>query len=252
MARPYCELVDVKRLLRTAAKKVKTSEAYRDLGYDTNNSGTVRLTAVSFLDSYVGVERFEIIFQADSTNFEVTGEDIGYLGSGNIGSEFSCQYFTISPLQWEGTPEEGDIVYFVSNSNISVDDANEFILDQSIYINNYIGKTFGDTTNLEWEEDLGAEQPEILKYACTYRSAFYIFISVYAGAELDGSPVTQWRSTAESAIKLYIANRDNEGIQSVPRWKSRQILANTLGVDGSPYDKEYLTDLVEEDRTYNR
>jgi len=251
MARPYCILADVQRLLRTAAKKVKTSEAYRDLGYDTSNDGTVRLLAVSLLDSYLGVERFEVTF-SDSTNFEVTGEDIGFLGSGDMFSEFECSYFTISPSQWQGVPTDGDIVYFVSNSNISVDDAELFILDQSVYINNYIGKTFGDTTNLEWEQDLNADQPEILKYACTYRTAYYIFISVYAGVEIDGNPVAQWKSTAESAIKLYISNRDNEKIQGLPRWKSRHALANTLGIDGSPLEAEYVSDLTEEDRSYNR
>jgi len=251
MARAYCTLAEVTRILRVAAKKVRTSEAYRDLGYNRDNGGTVRLTAVTFLDSYVGAERFEVTF-SDATNYEVNGEDIGYLGEGQIDQDFSCSYFSISTDQWSGTPVADDRVHFISCSNVSTDDATAFIAGVSKWVNNQLGVAYGDSSNIPWESDLSVSIPEALNYAASYRSAYEIFSSVFAGADLDESPVEKWNRIAEDTVERFIKWKEEEGVESAPRWKSREIFFDELGVDGVGKGAMDVTSDTEDDESYDR
>jgi len=233
MARAYCTLDQVKRLLRTANKKIRTSEAYKELGYDQSNTGTVRLSSVTFLDSYSGHERFTVTF-SDSTNFEVSGEDTGYLGTGSIGSTFSCSFFTIAPSSWSGVPQASDLVFFISDSDVSVDDANAFIVDASNFINNRLGEIFGDSTNIPWEADLTVRIPGGLEFAAIRLSAYYIYTSALAGTIFDQeAPVeVAWHIEAEKAIDAFLEWYNKESKTGAPRWRSRTTLFNKVGIDG--------------------
>ena len=251
MARPYCTIEDVRRILRTATKKVRTSESYRELNYDRNNTGTVRLTAVDFLDSYAGTERFELEF-SDSLNFEAVGEETGYLGAGDMSSTFVCTKFTVSPSYWRGTPVTGDIVFFTSDSNISVNDANGFIDGVGAWINNGLGAAYGDTTNIPWEADYGIAVPDALKYVAEYRAACEIFRSVYAGSELDESPVETWCGSAGKTLAEFVDWKETDGAQSSPRWISRDTFAKNLGVAGEGDGVMDVTVDSEKDESYTR
>ena len=232
MARAYCTATQVKRLLRTATKKVKTSESYRDLSYNSDNSGSIRLGAVSFLDSYVGDERFDITF-SDATSFEVVGETIGNLGTGTRNATFSCAYFTIASSDWTGVAQANDIVYFISNSNISNDDVDGFIDDATNYINNRLGVVFGDSTNIPWEADLTIAIPGGLQFAAIRLTAYDIFSSILAGEDIDQeSPVYEWLRRAEKAIDDFILWYQKEGFTGTARWRSREVLFKDLGIDG--------------------
>jgi len=251
MARAYCTLDEVKRVLRTAAKKVRTSEAYRNLDYNRDNSGDVRLKAITLLDSYVGSERFEIEF-SDSTSFEVTGEDAGFLGTGSMLSDFSCSYFTISPSQWQGAALSGDRVSFITNSNISTDDATQFVNGVAKWINNQLGVPYADSTNIPWEADLTVAIPDPLNYAAIYRSAYEIFSSIFAGAELENTPVTEWKNIADNAVNKYVQWYEEEQTESTPRWMSREIFFDELGITNVGKGLMNVRTDSEKDKGYTR
>ena len=245
MARAYCTSDQVKRLLRTATKKVKSSESYRDLSYNSGNSGTVRLSAVTFLDSYVGDERFDITF-SDSTAFEVVGENIGNLGSGTVGEAFTCAYFTIAIASWSGVAQADDVVYFISNSNISNDDIDDFILDSSNYINNRLGVLWGDSTNIPWEADLAVVIPGGLEFAAIRLTAYDIFSAILAGEDIDQeSPVYDWYVRAEKAIDDFILWYQNEGFTGTARWRSRPTIFKEIGISG--YDTQNYSEEINTD-----
>lgn len=251
MARAYCTLDEVKRVLRTAAKKVRTSEAYRNLDYNRDNNGSVRLKGVTILDSYVGSERFEIEF-SDTTNFEVTGEEAGFLGTGSMLSDFTCSYFTISPSQWQGVASAGDRVSFITNSNISTDDATAFVNGVSKWINNQLGVPYADSTNIPWEADLAISIPDPLNYAAIYRSAYEIFSSIFAGAELDDTPVAEWKRIADEVVSKYVQWYEEEQTESSPRWMSREIFYDELGISGVGKGLMNVRTDSEKDKEYTR
>ena len=242
MAVDYCTADQVKRLLRTATKKVRASESYRELGYNSGNQGTVRLADVTFEDDYVGIERFEITF-SDATNFEVVGETSGYLGSGSIGVDFICDYFYIEPDDWTGVAQDSDVVYFVSDSNVSNDDIDGYIEDSSNYINNRLGIVFGDSTNIPWEEDWSLEIPGGLVFAAIRLTAHDIFSSVLAGENIDQeSPVYDWYRRGEKAIDDFIAWYQLEGIVGLPQWRTVDAIFKEIGIYG--YDPQNFSEEI--------
>jgi hypothetical protein len=251
MARAYCTLDQVKRLLRTAYKKVKTSEAYKNLGWNSDNTGTVRLTAITFKSSYVGSERFTITF-SDSTSFEVIGDEIGYLGAGTTNALFDCSYFTIGTGNWTGTPDSGDSVYFESNSNISTDDANDFIEDACNFIRNKLGFIFSDSTNIPWEADLSVPVPDGIEFAAIRFAAYDIYASVIAGMEIDQeAPVVMWYKLAMDALVAFIKWWEKEEQIGAPQWRSRDLVVGTqIGIDGEGETDRQVD--VEEDTVKNR
>ena len=146
MARTYCDIDQVKRLLRTGGTreaKVRFSEAYRDLKPDEDNRGNVSLSGLAFSDAWAGHEDFTFEF-TDSTSFDVVGNVVGALGNGTIQASFiSADRFTVVASNWEGVAEIGDKWYISSISDISNDDGDEFITDNSKRINGMLEKTFG-------------------------------------------------------------------------------------------------------------
>jgi len=253
MARAYCTLEDVRRLLRTANKKIKFSEAYQELGYNSGNTGTVRLSDVSFVDSYAGHERYTLTF-SDSTSFEVNGEESGYLGIGGRGSTFTCNHFSIAPSFWSGTPDADDSVFFISDSNVSVDDAEAFIGDASDYIRNRLGEVFGDSTNIPWEADLTIQIPSGIKFAATRLAAYYIYTACLAGTIFDQqAPVeVAWHEEAEKALDAFINWYEKESQVGSPRWRSRDTLFNKLGINGIEEGEIDLDADVTDDEGFTR
>lgn len=202
------------------------------MSYNSANTGSIRLGSVDFLDSYVGDERFDITF-SDATSFDVVGEITGNLGAGTRDSDFSCAYFTIASSEWTGIAQSGDVVYFISNSNISNDDLEGFIDDATNYINNRLGVVFGDSTNIPWEIDYAVDIPGGLQFAAIRLSAYDVFSSVLAGEDIDNeSPVYEWLKRAEKAIDDFILWYQKEGFTGVARWRSREVLFKDLGIEG--------------------
>jgi hypothetical protein len=229
--------------------------------YNAVNNGSIRLGGATFLDSYVGHERFEISF-SNSLNFEVSGEDVGYIGIGTNDEEFSCQFFSISPSDWSGIAQQGDTVFFTSNSDVSVNDATAFIDDAGNYIENRLGTLFGDSTNIPWNEDPTIQIPGGLGFAAIRLAAYYIYTAAIAGTIIDQeAPVeVAWNRAAEKAIDAFIEWYRSEAQISSPRWRSRGTLFDQLGISGvdetdtgrsGEIDLNSPTD-IKQDKSYRR
>lgn len=252
MARVYCNLDQVKRLLRTGGTreaKVRFSDAYRDLKSDEDNSGNISLSGIAFDDAWAGHEDFTFEF-TDSTSFDVVGNVVGSLGNGTIQSSFiSEDRFTVSPNSWEGIAGVGDKWYISSISDISNDDGNDFIGDNSKRINAQLEKAFGSLSNVDFYASPSVSIPDAVEFACIRYTAYDIWNSIYSGQIPPGeeSPVEMWKKAANEVMDAY-----TYGHGSGPRWKSRDSLVTELGVEGvgdgvieidnltDPANKDYL------------
>jgi hypothetical protein len=233
-SRTYCDLDDVKRLLRTLSKresKIRFSDAYKGLETDNSNQGNVKLSGVNFLLSYYGHETFTMTY-TDSTSFDVISDVAGDLPSGTrVATYTATDRFKIPTSKWSGTSEVGDICYITSNSDISDDDGDGFILDASRYINGFLLSVSGSESNIDFINDPSVDIPDAIVYACIRYTAYEIFHSVYAGMSIDeDSPVYMWKKMADESIKQFMLGGGGGG--SGPRWRARESLITELGVEG--------------------
>ncbi len=245
----YCSLSDVKRLLSTQEKKVKFSSAYRRLEWNTNNNGTIRLTGFAISDSYQGQERFTIVF-SDSSNFTLTGDEIGLLGDGDLNQTFISNdgSFTITSANWSGAAQADDEVSFETTSNLSDDAAILFMQDAMYRTNGHLRGTYGDTTNVTWYDD-SVDIPHEVELANIMLSACYIFQAVFVGVNLEESPVNYWCDEGEKILTNHVAAiGDRKGL---PHWRSRTAHILETGIIGVESGIKDSTD-VEDDTSYNR
>ena len=231
MSRIYCSLDDVKRLLRSISNKeskIRFSSAYRDLKVDSNNTGTVSLTGVSFYDSFAEHETYTFLF-SDSSSFEVEGDVVGYLGSGLTTEEFiAASRFSIPAQNWNGIADDEDKVYLTSASDISNDDGHQFIVDATKRINAKLEKKYGQLDNLTYYDSTSAVLPDSISFACIRYAAYDIFNSVFAGMSGDDkSPVEVWKVDAEETLSEYIVSHGRG-----PVWRSRPLRVDEIGVPG--------------------
>ena len=250
MARLYCNLDQVKRLLRaggTREAKVRFSDAYRDLKSDESNQGNITLSGVAFSDTWAGHEDFTFEFM-DSTSFDVVGNVVGSLGNGTIQSNFvSADRFTVASVIWGNIAEVGDKWYISSISDISDDDGDSFIEDNSKRINAKLEKVFGSLSSVDFCASPSVAIPDAVEFACIRYTAYDIWNSIYSGQIPPGedSPVEIWKNAADEAINNY-----TYGHGSGPRWRSRDSLVTELGVEGvgdGTIDIDNLTNATNKD-----
>lgn len=232
MARLYCNIDQVKRLLRTGGTreaKVRFSDAYRDLKSDEDNQGEISLSGVDFSSAWAGHEDFTFEF-TDSTTFDVVGNVVGSLGSGTVQLPFvSTDRFTVSIDKWGGVAEVGDKWYISSISDISDDDGDEFITDNCKRINAMLERIFGSLSSIDFYSDPSIAIPDAVEFACIRYTAYDIWNSIYSGQIPPGedSPVEIWKKAADDAMGNY-----TYGHGSGPRWRARDSLITELGVKG--------------------
>jgi len=247
--RVYCELEDVKRLLRTKGvreSRVRFSSSYKELKENSSNNGSISLSGVSFLDSFASHETFSFTF-TDTTSFDVTGDMTGTIGSGTVIEIFtSVGKFTVPVANWSGSAQSGDICYITSNSDVSEDDGHEFIVDATRFINSKLQRAFGSLSKLSFTDSTSVEVPDGVVYACIRYTAYEIFNSVFAPSSTDEiSPVERWKTMADEALGTYL-----EGTGDGPRWRARSSLITELGVEGvgeGVIDIEIVTDATNKD-----
>jgi len=232
MSRIYCEITDVKRLLRSVANresKIRFSDAYRDLKADSGNTGTIALSGVTFVDVYAEHETFTFEF-TDSTSFDVSGDVVGNIGSGNRFDAFIAEErFSVPVANWSGAALEGDKYYITSASDVSEDDGHEYIVDATRRINSRLERIFGTLDNVSYYDSTNVELPQAVEFACIRYTAYDIFNSVYAGIAPPGedSPVEGWKVSAEDTLGEYLS-----GHGKGPIWKSREARVEEIGVEG--------------------
>jgi len=230
MSQIYCELTDVKRLLRSVSNresKIRFSSAYRDLKANPSNTGTITLAGVSFEDSFAEHETYTFEF-TDSTSFDVSGDVVGNLGSGNRFSEFTAEdKFSVPVANWSGAALDGDKCYITAASDVSNDDGHEYIVDATRRINAHLERIFGTLDNVAYYDSTSEELPQAIQFACIRYAAYDIFNSVYAGIAPEGeSPVEGWKNSAEDTLEAYLSGHGRG-----PIWKSRVSLITELGVE---------------------
>ena len=230
MARAYCSLDDVKRILRTTSSResrVRFSSSYRDLKRDLNNSGNITLSKVAFVSSYSGHETFTFAF-TDSTSFEVSGDVVGFLKNGNIQEALRIgEYFSVLAANWSGFAVAGDKIYITSNSDISDDDGEQFIIDASKIIDSELERRYGDLSKIPFILDISLEIPGTISYACSRFAAYEIFISLFSGLIERNSSASRWKNDAEENLRAYLKSKG-----AGPMWRSRASLITEVGVSG--------------------
>lgn len=88
----------------------------------TSAAGTYSLSNMPAVDSIGGIEQNWTITFTSSTAFSCTGDTVGSVGTGNVGSSFqptnpsfSKPYFVIPAAAWGGTYQAGDTVTFTTH-----------------------------------------------------------------------------------------------------------------------------------------
>jgi len=231
LSRIYCEIEDVKRLLRSLRNresKIRFSEAYRDLKANSNNSGSISLSGVSFKENYAGHETFTFEF-SDSTSFSVIGDVIGALGNGTIIEDLEIEnYFTVPSENWSGLAEEGDKWYITSASDISNSDGHDFIVDATRRINARLERTYGTLSNVSFYDSTSVELPDAIEFSCIRYTAHDIFHSVYAGIMQEGETIVEnWKNSAEDTLEQYLLGHGRG-----PVWRSRASTIHEIGIEG--------------------
>jgi len=229
MSRIYCSLEDVKRLLRSVSNresKIRFSEAYRELKADSNNSGSISLGGVSFVDSFAEHETYSFTF-TDSTSFTVVGDVLGALGSGTRLETVTIDgKFSVLPSHWSGSAVAGDVCYITAASDISNDDGHSFIVDSTKRINARLERIYGTLDSVSFYDSTSVDVPDGINFACIRYAAYDIFNSVFAGVSSDDvSPVERWKKSAEDTLGEYIS-----GHGKGPMWKSREVLVTEMGL----------------------
>ena len=227
----YCSISDVKRLLRSIPgreSKVRFSSAYKGLLSDDGNNGDIALSGVTFNAGFSGHETFTFEF-TDSTTFDISGDVLGNLGSGDrFTDSTSSDNFLVPSANWSGAAQTGDKVYITADSDLSDDDGTGFIEDATRKINAELETRYGSLDNIAYYDDATETIPDGVVFACIRYAAYEIFNSLYAGMAREGeSPVEGWNKSASETLDKYLAGK---GLG--PRWRSRALLVTELGVEG--------------------
>ena len=234
----YSSVDDVKRILRVLSSssnnqyKIRLSSSYTLPEVYTTNSGDIRLSAIKTIKTdYAGSELWIIKF-ASATAFTLyRGEGENFSdGSGITSSDFTStsKIIKIASADWDGTAVSGDKIKFRTDSNISEDDADEFITDADAVIEGLLNKKMDISS-------LPSSTPNLIKKASMYLAANLIFQSVFSTVNLDNLPaiVRRWRSFGVDLVSSYL-----EGITGMAlakyhryaRFKAREPLFDKVGL----------------------
>jgi len=198
-----CTLDEVKQLTNILGTKIRYSESYKALAYDSSNGTTGRISNITFPDSFHGSYKYKIIF-ADSTSFILNEATIGYLGTGIANSLFTSinNSVSIDSTAWSGVFAANNKFTFESDSNIS-NNAAQSEIDRmsnlfyaSIIPNNFIDQTAVDTYLGESTVSMSLAKSFIL-----HKVAWKIYNDIYPEApDLEGQTVVNhWYRTWKEA-----------------------------------------------------
>lgn len=258
----YSDIDSVKRVLRTMQSssknqyKVRTSESYELPESYSGNSGDIGLHEVhSIASSYAGSEIWVIKFTSDVafTLYRGEGENLND-GTGNVSADFTStsRIISINSSDWYGTAQTGDKIKFRTDSNISTDDAEDFISDADAVIDGLLNRQM-DLSSLP------TITPTLIQKASMYMSANLIYQSVFSNISIENLPsiVRMWYNFATDLISSYL-----EGISGLSvakygrygRFLSREALFDKVGITEAsgvegmkgeietvdvPYDEDY-------------
>jgi len=236
----YCTLANVKRILRVLdvssdnQHKIRFSDSYTLPESYSSNSGDCTLSGIDTIDTgYAGSEFWKIVFDSP-TQFTLYRDEEGVIsdGVGYPAANFlsTSDIIGINTTSWDGTPVAGDKIKFKTNSNISSDDAEEFIADADAIIDGQLNK-YIKTTSLPF-----TTVPALIARASMYLTANLIFTSVFSTLNTEQVPtiIRRWYTFSGDLVKTYIesiASKGNHKYLSYGRFVSRDMLFDKVGIE---------------------
>ena len=261
----YCSLDDVKRLLSVLSNasgnnqyKIRFSDAYEIPKSFSSNTGTGMLLGISDIaTSYAGSEYWWIEFSSGTAFTLYRGEDNNSPdGTGSTSASFTSTsgVITIGTDMWAGTPQTGDKFKFRTDSNISSDDADEFINDADAIIEGRLHELI-DTDELDF-----SVVPVLISRASMYQSANMIFAAVFSNLNTEDIPpaIRRYSTISSDMVKTYLGSLSGVRIRKAvkaPRFISREPIfvkvgiAEAQGVEDLPGEIETVN--VEYDEDFN-
>jgi len=235
----YSSVDSVKRILRVLDSssnnqyKVRMSDSYDLPESYSSNSGDIGLSGIDTISSsYAGSEFWSIKFTSSTgfTLYRGEGETLED-GTGSISSTFTSTsgIIKISSDDWYGTAAAGDKIKFRTSSNISEDDADEFISDADAVIDGILNKVMEISS-------LPKRIPTLIEKASMYLSANLIFQSVFSNVNTDNLPaiVRRWHSFAIDLVNSYLEGISGKALAKYSRYgrfQSREPLFEKVGID---------------------
>jgi hypothetical protein len=239
----YAILDDVKRILRASARErirfpgngfktidvtSRVDPSGAPLSYQQKNGNNVYKPTYNFLFNEVGLvispsfkgRIFLSINFTSSTTYNVYHQPIingqhdkrdMLYGSGNISTVFDYMgHVEITAASWGGTITAGDTVKIEIEVDISNEDAEFFIENAEIDIDNMLSANRVDYLNAGEQRLFQLpDVPPPIKMATQYLAAYYIYTAAYAEEQQDGGRgqhfSKEWKTKALSILSNYIS-----------------------------------------------
>jgi hypothetical protein len=260
----YCTLEDVQRILGRGedAKRIRFSDAYKNLQPMKTNTGSKKLAAISLGPSYCGIERIVIEFTTTTAFKIVTTElqrvETRIIGTGDVSADFAAAdgSIFIKSSDWSGTAAIGDKIEFETFSHMSTNDAIAFIQDAEIFVDMVLEENlqFTDSKDTEIRFD-SRTVPKAVRAATSRIAAFFIYSTVYNEQAISGIPganinditagyrrpddFSSWPRQAMRYLQGWIVKSQKyfdpetgEAMASGPRWRSVGAFFEGQGVYG--------------------
>lgn len=235
----FCTLSELKRVTSTQGGKIRYSESFKALTFSPSTA-TVRLNSILFSDEYSGIGRYTFEF-TDSTSFTLTEYTSGFKGSGDINSTFISNdgNITIDSSNWSGSPTDGDLVRFETDSNMSnysgqkcIEYAETLLYGEILALS--ILKTKATIKAFLQEDEIrfGLAMVYVLHKAA-WKAYYDCYPETSTTIKDKEAPAVHWDTIAKEALKNIIFNvKNNTSCTSRPEWVASAILIKERGVSG--------------------
>lgn len=259
----YCGFEDVRRLLRAKdyEGRIRFSDSYRNLRKQDDAQG-ISLKALSISPEYSGTEEYMITF-LDDTNFKMeVGEEARiarrYVGQGDINTDFIADdgSIRIDSADWSGTPALNEIIFFETDSHMSIMDALQFVRDAEILVDVILEENLGYTTpkdnELRFER---VDVPKAVRASTARFASFLIYSTIYQEQTIPGLPgnlndiisianmrgddISTLPKQAMRYLQAYINKykdffdpESGDTLTTAPRWINTETLFDAVGVAG--------------------
>lgn len=236
----YAVLADVKKIMRASSReRIRFSEdALRSLDVGRlENIATNRYNQSKFPEP-----QYELIFRKDQVIIDpsykyrtmisfvftsATAYNVFYQsfvdnsydkremlhGTGTISTTYDYDGLISFPAScWGGTIQAGDTVKIVFEADISTEDAEFFILNAEVAIDNMLSAASVDY--LQVGEDrlfVAPDIPPTITMAAQYLGAYYIYTNAYAEQSKEGTNghfTERWRRMAMDCLRDFAAHRN--------------------------------------------
>ena len=262
MATAYGSRAGVARIARG---QIRFSDALYSISPDVdNNHGTIELleSGITMDDAFAGYRlRFELRFEnaGDLTEYRVYKQNdldgstaMNFLAVGNTAAPLVlANIMTIAVAGWVGAAVVNDVIYIITNSHISNDDADEIINDIEAEVDDALRKlsiASGAEGTIPTDLYFVLTAPPVPRaitiytnHIAAYRMLNYIFDSQKGVTptgrdeernQEDYQMVYKWAKIAQMAFKEWLSGWNVAHSGNAPRWTSTQPMITRTGIEG--------------------